>query len=73
MTIYDLAEFRRLRDRYRDSGVAIELARLSDGEVADLAANAEWAVHCARLVYDAQARHLRRYGIDPAPIIGDRP
>ena len=73
MTVVSLAEFRRCIRRYPDPEVALDLATLSDREVTELAANAEWAQHCARILYDAQARELRRYGIEPTAILGVRP
>ena len=73
MTVVQLGEYRRLLGRYGDRDVALDLATLSDRAATELAANAEWEQHCARILYDAQARELRRYGIEPTAILGVRP
>lgn len=71
MPVVSLETYRRLRARDRD--VAMDIATISDERAAELAANMQWAAHCARILYDTQARELRKYGIDPSPILGDRP
>lgn len=73
MPIIRLDEYRRLLDRYGDRDVAMDLSSLTEAEAASMAANGEWSLHCARILYDAQARELRRYGLDPIPVLGVRP
>lgn len=65
MAIYSLQRLRM--------GATVEDAALTQHEAAALAEQLEWAQQRERVRYDHQAEGLRRFGVDPAEVLGPRP
>ena len=73
MTVVSMRRFQQARSGGESWEAALSGATLSEAGCAQLHDAIEWELLAARVRYDAQAKNLRAYGLDPAHSLGPRP